>query len=611
MVSINALRSYLNGLPSDYQLHWYKIDQVIGQGAFGITYLAEDVNLDRKVAIKEYMPAQLAIRAEDHSAQPVSKEEAEKYFWGRDRFLNEARLLADVEHSSVVQVLSVFETNNTAYMVMQYERGESLDNILRRHGTLDQSQLLEVLYPIMEGLDYIHSRNIIHRDVKPSNIYIREEGPPVLLDFGSARRSLQTRTAQLTSLVTPGYAPIEQYGERANKQGPWTDIYGLGATLHRCITGSPPPDAINRSESIATESHDTYCPTQTITEHEFCPALMLAIENALAFKPQDRPQSINEWRASFEGELRAATETTKSLFTVNALTENFTDGEATTNAPHSLHTYANPYERIRNISRAWLATMGIIAIGITAAYFSGVFTSEGPEDLDYASLTTPSQTFNQAFGDFFRASLSDDTLSIGPLADLEPAIELDIAIPEPNLTALLDSEVPTNGSSLNPPAAIIQATELPASTLKELLDAAERDLLAQRLTRPAGDNALEKYRAALLLDPQNTKAKQGLDQIVESYRKLVDRALAKDDFGAAEKLIDRAKGISVNHEVIADAENALDIAQFDYAIDNLTPPATRTPERSTPNLASIEKPAHDSQKRAERFVQQISGDSSQ
>ena len=98
MASINALRSYLNGLPTDYQLHWYKIEQIIGQGAFGITYLAEDVNLDRKVAIKEYMPAQLAIRAEDQSAQPVSKQEAEKYFWGRDRFLNEARLLADVEH---------------------------------------------------------------------------------------------------------------------------------------------------------------------------------------------------------------------------------------------------------------------------------------------------------------------------------------------------------------------------------------------------------------------------------------------------------------------------------------------------------------------------------
>lgn len=606
MASINALRSYLNGLPSDYQLHWYKIDQIIGQGAFGITYLAEDVNLDRKVAIKEYMPAQLAVRAEDHSAQPVSKEEAEKYAWGRDRFLNEARLLADVEHPSVVQVLSVFETNNTAYMVMQYERGESLDNILRRHGTLDQSQLLEVLYPIMEGLDYIHSRGIIHRDVKPSNIYIREEGPPVLLDFGSARRSLQTRTAQLTSLVTPGYAPIEQYGERANKQGPWTDIYGLGATLHRCITGSPPPDAINRSESIATESLDTYCPRQTITEHEFCPALLMAIENALAFKPQDRPQSIAAWRTSFEGELRAATETTKSLFTVNALTEQYTDRDATTNAPQNPQTYVNPYERTKNISRVWLAAMTLSATVVIGGYFEGVFSDDGPNDLDYAALTESSQSLGQSFASYLSKGLPEDTLLAAQSEAESPEIEFEVAAVDVN--TFLENDMPAAASSLNPPAPIIDVPAPSSLSLEELLAAAEKDLRAQRLTRPAGDNALEKYRAALLIDPSNERAKQGLDQIIAGYRSLVDIALSKNDFDEAEKLIDRAKGISSENEAIADAENALDIAQFDYAIENLNPPPE--PVRSEPaaSLASVEEVPPDSQKRADRFVQQISGE---
>ena len=608
MASINALRSYLNGLPADYQLHWYKIDQIIGQGAFGITYLAEDVNLDRKVAIKEYMPAQLAIRAEDHSAQPVSADEAEKYSWGRERFLNEARLLADVEHPSVVQVLSVFETNNTAYMVMQYERGESLDNILRRHGTLDQSQLLEVLYPITEGLDYIHSRNIIHRDVKPSNIYIREEGPPVLLDFGSARRSLQTRTAQLTSLVTPGYAPIEQYGERANKQGPWTDIYGLGATLHRCITGSPPPDAVNRSESIATESHDTYCPHQTITEHEFCPALLNAIQSALAFRPQDRPQSIREWRTSFEDELRAATEPTKSLFTVNALTENYADREATTNAPHANETYANPYERSKNVSRAWLVAMLVITTGIISGYFSGAFVASGPNDLDYASLSANEQSLQDTLDDFFVAAIPEEQ-SLEPAPLDTPATDSEFALPAPDLTSFPDANDNINIASLNPPAAIIKAPTV-TPTLAELLTAAERDLAAQRLTRPAGDNALEKYRAALLLDPDNEQALQGLDNIVASYRTLVDIALAKNDFDEAARLIDRAKGITTNNEVIADAENALDIAQFDYAIENLNPPRTNpeSNQGAAASFASVEEPPRDIQKRSDRFVQQISGE---
>ena len=203
----------------------------------------------------------------------------------------------------------------------------------------------------------------------------------MLLDFGSARGGLlQTRTAQLTSLVTPGYAPIEQYGERANKQGPWTDIYGLGATLHRCITGSPPPDAINRSESIATESQDTYCPTQTITEHEFClGAAERAIESALAFRPQDRPQSIDNWRASFEDELLADTESTKSLFTVNALTENYADSEATTNAPRLHETYVNPYQRTKNCLRCVAHNDGRLSRwGIMGGYFGGLFTETGP-----------------------------------------------------------------------------------------------------------------------------------------------------------------------------------------------------------------------------------------
>ena len=604
MASISALRSYLNGLPAEYQLHWYKIEQIIGQGAFGITYLAEDVNLDRKVAIKEYMPAQLAVRADDHSAQPVAAEEAEKYFWGKERFLNEARLLADVEHSSVVQVLSVFETNNTAYMVMQYERGESLDNILKRHGTLDQNQLLEVLYPIMEGLEYIHSRNIIHRDVKPSNIYIREEGPPVLLDFGSARRSLQTRTAQLTSLVTPGYAPIEQYGERASKQGPWTDIYGLGATLHRCITGAPPPDAVNRSESIATDSLDTYCPSQTVTEHRFCPALLTAIEDALAFKPKDRPQSIQQWRDSFESQLLATQDSTQSLFTVNSLTENYTDKDATTNAVLHRETYANPYQRTKTMSRVWLAAMLILTVGVLGGYLNGVFTPNIPSDLALLDVAD-----NEILPDDFFSVVGTEKAESGiqESADkLGEAIEL--ALPEPDLAQFPAPEGSDGiaAATINPPAPIIATTNVGPS-LNELLSAAERDVAAQRLTRPAGDNALEKYRAALLLAPDNEQARIGLDKIVASYKDLVESAIQKNDFDEAEKLIDRAKGISATHKVIAEAENALEIAQFEYAIENLNPPIE---QESPPSLAIVEvKPApQDSEKRAERFVRQISGD---
>ena len=604
MAAISALRSYLNSLPAGYQLHWYTIEQVIGQGAFGITYLAEDVNLSRKVAIKEYMPAQLAMRAEDKSAQPVSLEEAEKYFWGKDRFLNEARLLADVKHPSIVQVLSVFETNNTAYMVMQYERGESLDNILKRHGTLDQNQLLEVLYPIMEGLEFIHSRHIIHRDIKPGNIYIREDGPPVLLDFGSARRSLQNRTAKLTSLVTPGYAPIEQYGARANKQGPWTDIYGLGATLHRSITGSPPPDAINRSEGIATESQDTYCPTATKTEHEFSFALIKAIQNALEFKPQDRPQSISEWRSIFEDDLLANTDSTKSLFTVGSLTENHVHKEVTTGIVQTGVSYADPYVRSKRVSQYWLAAMLVLSVGIFIGYKNNYFE---PEARVIPSTIADSQAM-ESLNELLAAIMPPEVESLDLIPSFNEELDTELAVPQPDLQNMVSSKESANyiaGASLMNPSPNVAVRDTNTLSLEELLRAANRDLNAQRLTRPAGENALEKYRAALVLSPNNVEASHGLDKIVATYGELVEKAIEENRFDEAEKLIDRAEGISPGHEKITAAENALKIAHAEYAIDNISVPVE---EDEAPSLAVIEPPPKDSKKRGDAFVERISGE---
>lgn len=609
MAAISALRSYLNSLPAGYQLHWYTIQQVIGQGAFGITYLAEDVNLSRKVAIKEYMPAQLAARAEDKSAQPLSLEDAEKYFWGKDRFLNEARLLADVKHPSIVQVLSVFETNNTAYMVMQYERGESLDNILKRHGTLDQNQLLEVLYPIMEGLEFIHSRHIIHRDVKPSNIYIREDGPPVLLDFGSARRSLQTRTAKLTSLVTPGYAPIEQYGARANKQGPWTDIYGLGATLHRCITGSPPPDAINRSESIVTESLDTYCPSATTTHHEFCPALIEAIQVALKFKPQDRPQSISEWRNIFEGELLISADATQNLFSVGSLTEQINHKESTTYIAEANDNYPDPYVQTKLISRSWLAAMLLLTVGVFVGYKNSYFQTQEQfsaqplandtiEEFSnlLAELIPKPEFLSNAVDSFGSDAATDLNIPEIALGEISPTDAV-----SPDISSLDIAGSPFSASSDEP---LPQETQAP--NLQALLKAAKKDLYAQRLTRPAGENALEKYRAALLIAPDNLDAKQGLDAIVASYGELVTKAIGESRFDDAEKLIDRAAGISPGHEKITEAENALKIAQFEYAIENINVPLEV--DDDSPKVAAVEPQQKDEKKRSDTFVRQISGE---
>ena len=173
-------------LPPGYQLHWYEIESIIGQGGFGITYLARDTNLNFRVAIKEFFPLELASRSEDLQAHPISSQRAESYSFGLTRFLNEAQTVAKFRHPNIVEVRSVFEANQTAYMVMKYEQGDDLEQALRSHQMQGEEALLGILFPLMDGLSLVHDGGFIHRDIKPDNIFLREDGEPVLLDFGSA-----------------------------------------------------------------------------------------------------------------------------------------------------------------------------------------------------------------------------------------------------------------------------------------------------------------------------------------------------------------------------------------------------------------------------------------
>jgi len=236
-----------NALPPGYKLHWYVIKEVLGQGGFGITYLADDTNLNHSVAIKEFLPVEMALREGDASVHPVSGEQGDNFQWGLDRFISEAQTLARFRHNNIVRVFTVFSENNTAYMVMEYERGQGLHEILKYKDKLSPWEALDILLPILDGLEQVHEAGFIHRDIKPPNIFIREDGSPVLLDFGSARQSLGEHTRTLTTMVSPGYAPFEQYVSKSDKQGPWTDIYGLGATMYRAVTGKSPPNAVDRS----------------------------------------------------------------------------------------------------------------------------------------------------------------------------------------------------------------------------------------------------------------------------------------------------------------------------------------------------------------------------
>ncbi len=287
--------AFPDALPPGYRLHWYLFERVLGQGGFGITYLARDTNLDQLVAIKEYLPVEVATRRADSSVRARTEDHDERYRWGLERFIREARTLARFDHPNIVRVLSVFESNETAYMVMRFEEGETLAALLERRHALSEADLMRVLLPILDGLELVHTAGFIHRDIKPDNIHIRQDGSPVLLDFGSARYALG-RSRTVTILVAPGYAPFEQYYSSGENQGPWTDIYGLGATCYRAIAGRAPLDAITRSKGILGSTKEILVPAVAIGSGRYSEQLLKAIDHALAFAEPERPQSIPAWR---------------------------------------------------------------------------------------------------------------------------------------------------------------------------------------------------------------------------------------------------------------------------------------------------------------------------
>jgi formylglycine-generating enzyme required for sulfatase activity/serine/threonine protein kinase len=276
----------LPALPRGKMLFEYRIDAVLGSGGFGITYLAQDTLLNEPVAIKEYFPAQIAIRTDDHSARAGSQKNSDAFKEGVDAFLTEARIIARCRHPNITRVRRFFEARGTGYIVFDFVHGRSLEEAMVA-GPLPEDQTLIILDGILKGLKQVHDLAVLHRDLKPRNIILRHDGSPVLIDFGAARDFGTRDSTTVTQIVSPGYSSPEQYGV-GEQQGPWSDLYSVGAILYRAVTGTPPIDSLRRLIDDPLE------PASKLAAGRYDAALLNLIDRLMSIEPTQRPASTDD-----------------------------------------------------------------------------------------------------------------------------------------------------------------------------------------------------------------------------------------------------------------------------------------------------------------------------
>jgi hypothetical protein len=380
-----------NALPIGSRLDEFEIRSVIGEGGFGIVYHAFDHALERDVAIKEYMPSAMAARDATMHVSVLSKGHVETFTLGLRSFVNEARLLARFDHPSLVKVHRFWEANGTAYMVMPYYRGRTLKVLRKSLGASpSETWLRGLVEPLLGALETLHREGVFHRDISPDNIMIGDDGRPVLLDFGAARRVISDQSQTLTAILKPNFAPIEQYGETEGlRQGPWTDLYALGATLHFAVTGTPPQPATARAMGSQLDR------LASVARRGVSAEFLRAIDWMMAPRPEDRPQSVAALRAKLGGSTAAAPvpeaappKADESAWKATLASDSVQDtAAAALDFMEAVPTREVRRKAVgvssRRVRQALLAGVAILAVGITAGWMLN--EAESP----VASAATP------------------------------------------------------------------------------------------------------------------------------------------------------------------------------------------------------------------------------
>ena len=495
---------HVNALPPGTRFEEYRLDAVLGAGGFGITYRAYDAHLDKFVAIKEYLPVEFATRTEASTVVPHSNADAQDYHWGLTRFLDEARTLARFDHPHLNKVHRFFESNGTAYMVLEYVEGETLADRLTRERQLPEESLQRLLEEVLSGLGVMHDAGYVHRDIKPGNLMLREEdGSAVVLDFWAARQAVGQRSKAITSILTPGYAPVEQYDGKVDRVGAWTDIYALGMVAYRCISGigdSELPDAVARMLAH-TRGEGALLPAIEAGKGKYNAKLLEAIDWAMEVDEDDRPQSVGAWQGALAGGGRRQSPA-KSV--QKSSTQSTRDKSNERSGP------------------SWSAvTLTLVLVALLGAGGRWVW-----------------QAYPQWFGQSVRdvPAVAEQTASVERFGEAPQDVETGKI--ETSLPGAEDTP-PSDKAEVDQPISKEPTLSPEEAEVARLLAAAEADLKARRLTSPAGNNAWDKYQKALELEPANSDAIKGMEQVIGTYMELFGTAVEQEDFNQAESYLER------------------------------------------------------------------------
>ncbi|MBK0091576.1 serine/threonine-protein kinase [Erwinia sp. S59] len=364
-----------NALPLGYRFNEFEIKEVIGGGGFGIVYRAWDHQLERDIAIKEFMPASLAVRSDGLNLVLRSERFSKTFHAGLNSFIQEARLLARFNHPNLLHVLRFWVQNDTAYMGTAFYSGTTLSNVrVRNPQQIDEAWIRRLLPPLLGAIKTIHDAGYLHRDISLDNIQILSNGEPVLLDFGSARKTIGNLSDESETMLRPGFAPIEQYSDNdESEQGAWTDIYALGAVLHMLITGAPPPVSVVRS------IEDNYQPLVQRRPAGYSTALLSAIDKALALKAEDRPQNIDAF-----AELMALPERESEPLLAAKIS-----GPGTMLVPLEEVEAEAPLSPAKRILQHRFALPGLVAAGVLVGLGVGVLMAGDGDDVPAQAQNTP------------------------------------------------------------------------------------------------------------------------------------------------------------------------------------------------------------------------------